>query len=734
MPSEHIFLRNRGDVVGFGKFVLNPETSEPSTVIHGHDLKQFAKRNEELIAIHGIQIFAEFEDQPYPYSFRSFDDLPMLLGDLNKSEKCFKQVISWDKRKLISNPNPNHSLTTLGDVPKIVSATILNQMRDAIQKSPSKVRFAARTSLSVNEILPETRQRVPKPTHRRYFVKLSSSTDNSSLDYRRDAYTYSDEDGISDKKQTAYMTTGNNTDQGSGLDVGKCTLRASLAHNGTGHLTLSEESYEKIQSSISSGTFDESMDQIEEEMKSLEERSQRTTRSRGNNHDDVHCRSSEIFVRDADTMRRRGLQCLSPSERIMKRFKKQQRKTQSQLENRSFHNERLSGNGLNRSSGRDDEFPRNSTATNIDRRQTYRSNLGTTITALCNATQGNPTNSAPHPASNSNTRSTSEFSQGCPEEDGDRFLRLINHHVPQIPSRVSFAEATHYQPSLLCLRQQNPDRAPSLSLKPRSYRFKTRAKAPPKTISKRKGTRMVQLQQSHVENPFKATRPCCKAGCFDLMEPDYAVIQYRRFLKLDRKDRKRALKSMYIRRVGAFWFGGTYVCTCFLARGLGFSNHLQCAVNGTPKARASSSIEATPRRNFQETKKNNIILYLRDIAERIGDNLPTKPHVNLPLMTKKQVFEKFKKFYLNLGQREPPSLSYWCDVWKESCSDIKTHRHRGFTVCDTCENIRTRFETAENERIESHLRRLMEDHYRFVEEERRDYERRRDLSNRYPTK
>lgn len=199
---------------------------------------------------------------------------------------------------------------------------------------------------------------------------------------------------------------------------------------------------------------------------------------------------------------------------------------------------------------------------------------------------------------------------------------------------------------------------------------------------------------------------------------------------MDRQSRKRALKLMYVRNIGIFWFCEAYVCTRFLARGLGFSNQLQSVIKGTPKARASSSVHAVPHRNFQETKKNQIVQYLRDLAANIGDNLPTRPHVNLPLMSKKQVYERFQKFNRTLENREAPSWSYWCEV----CPDIKTHRHHGFTVCDLCERIRTGFETAENEQVEFHLRKMMEDHYQFVEEERRDYERRRDLSKRFSTK
>ena len=177
--------------------------------------------------------------------------------------------------------------------------------------------------------------------------------------------------------------------------------------------------------------------------------------------------------------------------------------------------------------------------------------------------------------------------------------------------------------------------ADHMMVRKRQYRFKTRQKAQQKTLSRRQEARMETLQKTMHENPFLYPRPCCKAGCFYVVDPEYAVVQYRRFLQMDREARKRALKSMYVRDAGAFWFGGAYVCTRFVSKGLQFSNQLQCAVKATPKARASSSIVALPRRNMKETKKNQIILYLRDLADRTGDSLPTRPHNNLPLMSKK---------------------------------------------------------------------------------------------------
>ena len=130
MNSEHFLLRNGGDIVGFGKRVTGPDTGKQATKIHGHELGHFAKSNEDLVGVHSIQIFTEFEHQLYPYAFKSFDDPHVLLGDLNKPEKAFKQVVSWDSSKLVANPYP--SLCKLGPAPQTVSADILKAFRGSI--------------------------------------------------------------------------------------------------------------------------------------------------------------------------------------------------------------------------------------------------------------------------------------------------------------------------------------------------------------------------------------------------------------------------------------------------------------------------------------------------------------------------------------------------------------------------------------------------------------------------
>ena len=725
--SEHVLLRHREKVVGFGKCVLDTETGGPATELHGHHLRQFAKANEELVSVHSIQIFTEFENQPYPYAFKCFDDPPVLLGDLNKIDKCFKQVIAWDIHKLVDNPCS--SLTKLGSAPRAVAAGLVNSILGDVKRSPAKVRFAQETAISLEEVLLAKRRKPSPPIYRSFFDKTSTSLNNRCTDNFRDAHADSDDDKEHESILRCERNPLDDTHKipSDRSDLSPSPLRTTGSPHNPDQLRLSDSSYHSIQLSISAGEFDESIDQFDEERKALEElQSEKRSQS---SKSVQRCRSKTLN----DTSRKRSVRemrsrdvrdiCLSPAERIMKRVSGARFKTR-QVQS---HSERTD-TGVP-----DGNVSRATEVRSTEDGQMHTAQLQTNSFALGHDMRLESVVSTPQLSGSLNFESQSHPPPVSVVESINPF-RLRNNHIPEAPRQLSAGISLQAQP-LSHYSRLNDARSPrSMVFKRRQYRFKTRQRSEPKRISRRTETRMIRLEQSFVQNPFDTPRSCCNAGCFYLMNPEYTVIQYRRFLKMNRQDRKRTLKSMYVLSARAFWFGGLYVCTRFLSKGLGFSNQLQCAVKGTPKARASSSILAVPRDTATETKKNQIILYLRDLAERIGDSLPTKPHINLPLMSKKQVFERFQKFNRDFYARENPSLSYWCDIWKRACSDIKTHRHHGFTVCDSCEKIRVGFEMAENERMEAVLRSEMEAHYSFVDTERRDYERRRDLSRRYPKK
>lgn len=130
-----------------------------------------------------------------------------------------------------------------------------------------------------------------------------------------------------------------------------------------------------------------------------------------------------------------------------------------------------------------------------------------------------------------------------------------------------------------------------------------------------------------------------------------------------------------------------------------------------------------------------MVIFLGVLAEASGDKLPTHSHTNLPEMTKLEVYDKFAaSFYRNyLRADRIPCKNYFYRVWKEECSDIKTQRHHGFTVCSKCEQIRSRMaDNLLNETALQNLQNQLSAHLKVMAEERRSYTMRMDRTIKYP--
>ena len=124
MASNFVNLQCAGSVVGYAKFFMGGSAS-PSTIIHGHSLRSYAREDEDLVAIYHVQIFQEFESLAYPYSYHCFDGIPKVLGDLNCRERNFRSIVAWDKKKTV----PGTDGRELGSSPIKVSAVGLSRKR-----------------------------------------------------------------------------------------------------------------------------------------------------------------------------------------------------------------------------------------------------------------------------------------------------------------------------------------------------------------------------------------------------------------------------------------------------------------------------------------------------------------------------------------------------------------------------------------------------------------------------
>lgn len=265
-----------------------------------------------------------------------------------------------------------------------------------------------------------------------------------------------------------------------------------------------------------------------------------------------------------------------------------------------------------------------------------------------------------------------------------------------------------------------------------------RNKKPPSKISNLRKARIENSNRQ--DNPFDEPRECCKSKqCFENVDSLYAFAQYRIFMRMNREERKRQLITIINSDTREFEFNGTVVCRRFLAGGFGFSACLQESVLATPKARASCSAVALPRDVRSDTKRDSVVLFLKRIAEETGDKMPTRPHINLPVMSREQVWKEFCDHFVKhdtLGKRLcPPTFSYFCQVWKNWCPHIKTHRNHGFTVCTRCELLRRKMsDHLDDGKMLSMLRDQLSSHLHMAKLERQGYQTRRELAIRYPDK
>ena len=139
-----VYLMVHDQPVGFARILCQPDSSQPSTTLHGTSLERFQKENEQLIVVNSVQIYQEAFNIPYPYCFKSFDEIPTLLGDMNKME-FYKASIAWDKTKTRRKDRAEY----LPSTPQIVSRVTNSSFRYTTPTgSPRKVLGKRNTDIS----------------------------------------------------------------------------------------------------------------------------------------------------------------------------------------------------------------------------------------------------------------------------------------------------------------------------------------------------------------------------------------------------------------------------------------------------------------------------------------------------------------------------------------------------------------------------------------------------------
>lgn len=86
-------------------------------MLHGQPLKAYERTGQDLVVVFHVQIFAEYQEVPYPHEFGGPEGPPELLRDLNVVGKHFKSFIAC----YLHFTTPYNSGEDLGEVPQLVS-------------------------------------------------------------------------------------------------------------------------------------------------------------------------------------------------------------------------------------------------------------------------------------------------------------------------------------------------------------------------------------------------------------------------------------------------------------------------------------------------------------------------------------------------------------------------------------------------------------------------------------
>ncbi len=230
--------------------------------------------------------------------------------------------------------------------------------------------------------------------------------------------------------------------------------------------------------------------------------------------------------------------------------------------------------------------------------------------------------------------------------------------------------------------------------------------------------------------PYPSGWQCCKRQKCSLgANSVFTTAQRRRYLQMTRKERKIALNSV-LQPEGYFMFNGHRVCHMFLSRALTFSTNLIASVKKIPRARASSSVTYLPRESTSSSRKFEVIVFLKRLAESIGGDMPDCAETHLPYHKKKDVYIEHREAF----EKENSSSILLFPVSQSTSHDIKVRKVHRFRKCTDCEFCRSEFEKhALNESIIKSVRADRLRHIQFVTKERAEYAKYRNRAVREPT-
>ena len=184
---------------------------------------------------------------------------------------------------------------------------------------------------------------------------------------------------------------------------------------------------------------------------------------------------------------------------------------------------------------------------------------------------------------------------------------------------------------------------------------------------------------------------CCRKDCFHESNKSFLTDRIVYYRSLPRNKRAHALFSMNS-STGNFVFDGKEVCSTFLTKAFRFSPDLQSRIRNLPESvlsQYSDSIReaCTSSMSWNGSIQDNsgniqygtnidligtplqrdvIINFLDRIVEDVAEMMPDSNEVHLPLFRKEDVYSLLLRDFSTLyPSQQPPSLSYFYDVWQK---------------------------------------------------------------------
>lgn len=228
---------------------------------------------------------------------------------------------------------------------------------------------------------------------------------------------------------------------------------------------------------------------------------------------------------------------------------------------------------------------------------------------------------------------------------------------------------------------------------------------------------------------------CCKKMmCFRRCNLTYLRSKMSTILQLSIPQRRQAIHDM-LGSSGSFLFDGRKVCSTFLIHAFRFSRDLQSSVRESSRrtSQATNNSESKGDAVRSALHKDAVITFLERLADNTGDRMPDRREMHLPFFKRGEVYEHFKSDFTQLHNPNPPSSTYFFQVWNKFCAHVKVRKISRFAKCARCEQLRNALQEAVQKGMDtSSLKEQKRSHRLLIEMERREYKKKREQAMLHP--